>query len=110
MALDIFTGEKYEDLCPTSHNVDCPFTKRTEYPFLSADADTGEVSLLNESGDGTKGDLNLPTFIQQGEPTDEDKKVTEDILRFAERGDEFLVAVLSACGMEKIVGAKKVQR
>jgi len=78
VALDIFTGKKYEDLCPTSHNLEVPFVKRAEYQLLTADADSGEVSLLLESGE-TKDDLNLPTFVQQGEPTDEDKKVVEDI-------------------------------
>merc|ERR1719216_59623 len=46
VALDIFTGKKYEDLCPTSHNLEVPFVKRTEYQLLTADADSGEVSLL----------------------------------------------------------------
>merc|ERR1719310_2427639 len=94
VALDIFTGKKYEDLSPTSHNMDCPFTKRTEYQLLTADADTGEVSLLLESGE-TKDDLNLPTFITTGEPTDEDKKVVEDILKMQEEG------------VDQIVGTKK---
>ena len=31
VALDIFTSKKYEDLCPTSHNVEVPFVKRTEF-------------------------------------------------------------------------------
>merc|ERR1719301_87996 len=58
VALDIFTGKKYEDLCPTSHNLEVPFVKRTEYQLLTADGDSGEVSLLTESGE-TKDDLNL---------------------------------------------------
>merc|ERR1712176_1231865 len=68
VALDIFTNKKYEDLCPTSHNLEVPFVKRTEYQVLIADADTGEVSLLLENGE-TKDDLNLPNKVTQGEPT-----------------------------------------
>merc|ERR1712187_669870 len=67
VAIDIFTGKKLEDLCPTSHNLEVPFVKRTEYQLLNADASTGEVSLLLEDG-GTKDDLNLPTFVKIGDP------------------------------------------
>merc|ERR1711953_1533037 len=74
VALDIFTGKKYEDLCPTSHNLEVPFVKRTEYQLLDMDEQSGSVSLLLEDG-GTKDDLNLPTFVTTGEPTDEDKSV-----------------------------------
>merc|ERR1739838_1046387 len=76
VAIDIFSGKKMEDLCPTSHNMEIPFVKHTEYQLLSADEDTGEVSLLTEDGT-TKDDLNLPTFVSVGEPTDDDKKVAE---------------------------------
>merc|ERR1712226_1679615 len=72
VAIDIFTGKKLEDLCPTSHNMEIPFVKHTEYQLLSADEGTGEVSLLTESGD-TKDDLNLPTFINEGTPTEDDE-------------------------------------
>merc|ERR1712157_547778 len=85
VALDIFTGKKYEDLCPTSHNLEVPFVKRTEYQLLTADSDSGEVSLLLESGE-TKDDLNLPTFVTIGEPTDEDKKVVDEILKAEAEG------------------------
>merc|ERR1712136_201724 len=71
VALDLFTNKKYEDLCPTSHNVEVPFVNKTEYQLLSADGDTGEVQLLTESGE-TKDDISLPTFVKIGEPTDED--------------------------------------
>merc|ERR1711865_388197 len=78
VAIDIFTGKKYEDLCPASHNMEIPFVTRMQYQLLTADESSGEVSLLLESGE-TKDDLNLPTFVQIGEPTEDDKKLTQDI-------------------------------
>merc|ERR1711948_254081 len=105
VGLDIFTSKKYEDLCPTSHNLEVPFVKRTEYQLLNADPDSGEVSLLIEDG-GTKDDLNLPTFVKTGEPTEDDVKTTKEILDNFEAGKTVIVKVLSACGIEKIVACK----
>merc|ERR1711924_370578 len=106
VAIDIFTGKKMEDLCPTSHNLDVPFVKKTEYQVLSADGDSGEVSLLQEDG-STKDDLNLPTFVNIGEPTDDDKKVTEELISELDKGEKSVfVIVQAACGMEKIIGVK----
>merc|ERR1711924_413767 len=105
VALDIFTGKKYEDLCPTSHNLEVPFVKRTEFQLLTADPDSGEVSLLLESGE-TKDDLNLPTKVVIGEPTEEDQKISADILKAVDDGKTVIVAVLAACKNEKIVGMK----
>merc|ERR1719299_65788 len=103
VALDIFTSKKYEDLCPTSHNLEVPFVKRTEYQVLNADPNSGEVSLLLESGE-TKDDLNLPKFVKIGEPTDDDVKLSDEIVKEVEKGDKtVLVAVLEACGEQKIV-------
>merc|ERR1719436_1052718 len=106
VAIDIFTGKKYEDLCPTSHNLEVPFVKRTEYQVLTADKDSGEVSLLQEDG-STKDDLNLPTFVQVGEPTEDDKKVAKEMLDAQEKGDPINVIVLEACGQEKIIATKQ---
>merc|ERR1712119_188565 len=108
VALDIFTSKKYEDLCPTSHNMEIPFVKRTEYQLLNADPNSGEVSLLLESGE-TKDDLNLPTFAKVGEPTEDDTKVTKDILDGQEKGDDITVIVLEACGMEKVIACKRTE-
>merc|ERR1712151_1138732 len=105
VGLDIFTSKKYEDLCPTSHNMEIPFVKRTEYQLLNADPDSGQVSLLLESGE-TKDDLNLPTFAKVGEPTEEDTKCQKDILDAFDAGKTTIVSVLSACGQEKLMSVK----
>merc|ERR1712224_345115 len=108
VAIDIFTAQKLEDLCPTSHNTEVPFVKKTEYQCLTADADSGEVSLLKDDGT-TKDDLNLPTFVKVGEPTDDDNKVTKEILDGLEKGNHLNVFVIAACNMEKIVGTKIIE-
>jgi len=106
VALDIFTSKKYEDLCPTSHNVEVPFVKREEYQLLNIEGN-GSVSLLLDSG-LTKDDLNLPCFKAQGEPNEDDEKVQKNIQDDFEAGKTVVVAVLSACGEEKIVGHKVI--
>merc|ERR1711860_441859 len=95
VALDIFTDKKYEDLCPTSHNLDVPFVNRTEHQVLMADADQGTVSMLKDENSGeTKDDLNLPNVVQTGEPTGQDD------------GKTVIAIVQAACGIEKIIQVK----
>merc|ERR1712170_63883 len=105
VAIDIFNGKKMEDLCPTSHNLEVPFVKKTEFQCLMADEDSGNVSLLQEDGT-TKDDLNLPDRVTIGEPTDEDKKISKDIVDMLNEGKDITFIVQAACGMEKIVAVK----
>merc|ERR1719313_453713 len=95
VGMDIFTGKKYEELVPSSHNIEVPNVSRNEYQVLSIGA-SGALSLITPSCE-LKIDLNLPS------ETDEDEKVADAIKRKFEDGKIIYVFVLSVCGNEKVV-------
>merc|ERR1712194_53452 len=107
VALDIFTSKKNEDLCPCSHNLEIPFVNKVEYTVLSY-GEEGDISLLQEDGN-TKDDLNMPDIPMpnQGEPSDEDKKLAAEIRKEVDKGEKTVVAIVQgACDMEKIIAIK----
>lgn len=92
VATDIFTDRKYEDICPSTHNMDVPTVKRKDYQVTYID-DDGYLTLLDN--DGTEKDLKLPG-------TDLDKQIND----MFNNGKDFQVTVLDAMGEEKIIGTK----
>lgn len=92
VAIDVFTGKKYEDICPSTHNMNVPHVIRKDYSFV--DIEDGFMSLMDDEG-SMKDDLMLP----EGEIGDEIKKKQES-------GDGFNVSVMMAMGEEKAVGVK----
>jgi len=94
VALDIFTQKKYEDLCPSTHNIDVPNVTRQEYTLIDITND-GFVALMAENAD-TREDLRLP----EGELGD---KIREE---FEKGAGQVLVTVMSAVGEEQIVAVK----
>lgn len=93
VAIDIFTGKKLEDICPSTHNMNVPNVKRTDWQFVDLD-DEGFVSMMADDGE-TKEDLKLP-----------DDDVGKEIKTKHDAGESFLVTVLEAVGEERIVGTK----
>lgn len=99
VGIDIFSGKKCEDLCPSTHNMEVPNVSRTEYQLLNVEEE-GNVSVLLENGD-TKDDLNLPS------ETADDTKLVEDLKAAFDDGKNVLVTVLMSMGKEKIVAYKE---
>merc|ERR1711870_186040 len=58
VGIDIFTGKKYEEICPSTHNMNVPNVNRTEYMLLDI-SDDDFLSLMMPDG-STKEDLKLP--------------------------------------------------
>jgi len=92
VALDIFTGKKLEDICPSTHNMDVPNVTRKEYSLLNIEDDF--LSLMDDSGDQRE-DIKVP----EGE-------VGEEIKTKFDQGENLLVTVLTAVGEELAVGVK----
>merc|ERR1712119_72859 len=92
VALDIFTGKKLEDICPSTHNMNVPNVTRKDYQMVNID--DGFAELMDDDGE-PKDDLKIPD-------DDVGKEVTEKF----NGGEQFSVTVLSACGEERIVGTK----
>lgn len=93
VGIDIFTGKKYEDLCPSTHNMYVPEVKRLDFQLVDIN-DDGFVSLMNEKGE-QKEDLKVP----EGELGD---KLKEDF----KAGKELSVVVQAALDQEAIISYK----
>merc|ERR1712118_367645 len=71
VAIDIFTGKKMEDLCPSGHTTSVPFVKKEEYQCIDCDEDDF-VTLLTAEGD-TRSDIKLPRSLPPPEVPGADK-------------------------------------
>lgn len=95
VAIDIFTGKKLEDLCPSTHNMDVPVVKRNEYVLLDI-TDDDFLSLMTAEGD-TKEDVKLP----EGE-------VGQKIIKlFRTEEKDTVVTIQTAMGEEAAIDAKE---
>jgi len=94
VGIDIFNGKRYEDLCPSTHNIDVPNVSRIDFQLIDI-SDDGFVTLMTDKGD-TRDDLRLP----DGELA---AKIKEE---FAKEDNTVLVTVISAVGEESIIACK----
>ena len=99
VGIDIFTGKKCEDLCPTSHNMSEPIVKKFEYTVMDV-GDDGALSLLTAEGD-SKDDLNLPTG------TDDLDKLSQQVKDMFAEGKGIRVVTMTAIGQEQLCGVSE---
>lgn len=96
VGIDIFTGKKYEDICPSTHNMDVPNVNRKEFQLI--DIEDGFLSLMTDGGD-TKNDVKCP-----GE------ELGEGLKKDFEAGKDLLVCVVSAMGEEHALSYKEMPK
>lgn len=101
VAMDLFTGSRFEDAVPAVAEVDVPVVERTDYTLIDVDNDTAAVSLMPEDGEA-KDDLTLP------KGTAEADRLSQQIKADFEAGQDLQLSVLSAMGEEAIVGSRIV--
>jgi len=95
VGIDIFTGKKYEDICPSTHNMEAPNVKRTDYQLVDI-SDDNFLSLMDDGGE-TRDDIKLP-----------DNDLGKEIKQKYDTGETFNVTVLAAMGEEQAIATKVV--
>ena len=81
------TGKKYEDICPSTHNMDVPHVKREDYQLTDI-SDDGYLCLMADNGD-LREDLKIP-----------DGEVGAQLRAEYDAGKDILCTVLKSCGEE----------
>ncbi|XP_022666989.1 eukaryotic translation initiation factor 5A-1-like isoform X1 [Varroa jacobsoni] len=95
VGIDIFTSKKYEDLCPSTHNIDVPNVNRNDFQLIDI-SDDGFVSLMDDKGD-IRDDLRVPA----------DEELSRKMKEELEKGEgNVIITVLSAVGEEAIIACK----
>jgi len=95
VGIDIFTNKKYEDICPSTHNMNVPNVSRKDYQLT--DIIDGYLSLMDDGGD-MREDLKVP----EGE-------LGTELKNRYENQEEIIVTVLKAMGEEAVIAVKNAK-
>ena len=95
VASNIFNNNKLEDMVPSTHTVNVPIVKRTEYTLVDI-SDDGFLSLMDDDGN-TREDLTLPDYPEN----------YSHELRKEFENKQLIVTVLKACGKEQVMSHKE---
>lgn len=93
IGLDIFTGKKYEDLCPSTHNMEVPNVTRVDLSLTNI-TDDGFLELMTDDGQ-TREDIKLP-----------EDAIGEEIRKRFDDGESILVSILKSMDQEAAIAVK----
>lgn len=96
VAIDIFTGKKLEDLCPSTHNMDVPNVTRNEYQLVYTE--DGFLHLLGPDGN-EKNDVKVP-----------DGEIGQKIKEYEESGTDAIITIISAMNEEAAIAVKEAPK
>ena len=96
VGIDIFTGKKYEDICPSTHNMNVPNVIRKDYQLV--DINDGYLSLMDDNGE-TRDDVKNP-----------ENDLGKEIQNKFESDETFLVTVVKAMGEELAIATKNITK
>lgn len=96
VAIDIFTGKKLEDICPSTHNMDVPNVLRTEYQLVNID--DGFLNLMSQDGT-SKDDVRVP----EGD-------IGTQITAAFDEGKDLLVTIVAAMNEEQAISFKEAPK
>jgi len=93
VGIDLYNQKKYEDICPSTHNMDVPVVKRLDYQLVDISEDNF-LSLMQESGD-VREDVKIP----EGE-------LGEEVRGKFDSGEDIVCTLLCAMGIEQVIATK----
>ncbi|KAM0751073.1 eukaryotic translation initiation factor 5A-2 [Meredithblackwellia eburnea MCA 4105] len=96
VAIDIFTGKKYEDISPSTHNMEVPNVSRSEYQLINID--DGFLNLMLTDG-SSKDDVRVP-----------DGEIGEQIQKAFDDGSDLTVTIVAAMGEEQCISFKEASK
>jgi len=96
VGIDIFDGKKYEDMSPSTHNMEVPNVNRKEFTLIDV-TEEGFLSLMDDQGD-VRDDLHC----------NHNPELLSEIQKKFDAGDEMMITVLAAMGKEVPMAIKPV--
>ncbi|XP_043925994.1 eukaryotic translation initiation factor 5A-2 isoform X2 [Protopterus annectens] len=96
VGIDIFSGKKYEDICPSTHNMDVPNIDRRDYQVIGVS--DRFMSLMDDDG-SVREDLKLP-----------ENDLGNEIECKFDGGEDIMVSVIRAMGEEVAVALKPMTK
>merc|ERR1712205_257979 len=106
-AVDIFTGNTCEELCPSTHSIDIPVVTKKDWMIQGLQDET-YVLLMDDDGE-MREDLQLPNVTFKTEDDNTASKLIQDYCAMVDDGSniEIYCTVLAAVGLEKITDIRK---